>query len=184
MYSGEGIILPTLRSEADPVHYELDFEGHRYAIFYERGFLRVERENEQVFLQQLSLVEESCWNDAEHVVYTFNVTQAIREGRLGTLKLPTKDEVDLAFRLPWTVRSTEPIHLEAQYQGRHYAIFYECGSVRIERERVRVFLQRLSGHNDNRWSDKERDVYLSLINKAVDQQSFDGLTLPTKDELE
>ncbi len=45
MYSGEGIILPTLRNQADPVHYELDFEGHQYAIFYERGFLRVERGN-------------------------------------------------------------------------------------------------------------------------------------------
>ena len=184
MYSGEGIIIPTLRNQADPVHYELDFDGHQYAIFYERGFLRVERGNEQVFLQRLSPGEESCWSHEEFVVYMYKVTEAICKGSLETLKLPMKDEVDLGFRLPWTQRSAEPLHLEAQYQGRHYAIFYECGSLRIEREQEVVFLQQLSRHSDSLLSGEEIQVYLGLINKAVDQQSFEELTLPTKDELE
>jgi len=75
---------------ANLIHYELDYMDHHYNIFYEHGYVRVEKSGEQVFLQQISQQEDGSWDDNETVAYLHWIKEAIRNGTVEALQLLRK----------------------------------------------------------------------------------------------
>ena len=92
-YSERDILIATRVGGAIPVHYELDYAGHHYDIFYEHGCVRVDKNRAAVFLQRIAQQDDQTWDDNETIAYLHWIKEAIRKEGFETLKLPGKDEM-------------------------------------------------------------------------------------------
>ena len=93
MYNAKNILIANRVKDANIIHYKLDYTGYHYDIFYEHGLVIIKKNNVQVFLQQISHQNDESWNDNETIAYLHWIKQAIINGTIEALKLPSKDEI-------------------------------------------------------------------------------------------
>ncbi len=92
-YNTANILIATRVKEANFLQYQLHHAHHHYSISYEHGSVRVQKDGEPVFFQQISHQTDEVWDDYATVAYLQWIKQAICNGTLEALKLPGKDEI-------------------------------------------------------------------------------------------
>ena len=95
------------------------------------------------------------------------------------------DEWDIILGFGECDGGSYPVQYEAAYGGHRYYIRYRHGWLTIDRDPDTVFVQRLAEEDadDGSWSDKETNVYLYLISKAIRDGSLRSLVIPGISEI-
>ncbi len=101
------LILPFWGGGECPVQYYLDWKEHHYYIRYRHGWISVDVDDQEVYEKRLGTNYDGFLSDEETTVYLWEVSQAICEGTLSKLSLPTLFE---AQSHPLYIKGSVPLH--------------------------------------------------------------------------
>jgi hypothetical protein len=100
-------ILPFWGGGECPAQYYLSWKEHIYYIHYRHGWISVEVDDREVYEKRLGSNYDGFFTDEETTVYLWEISQAICEGTLSKLSLPTLFE---AQSHPLYIKGPLPLH--------------------------------------------------------------------------